>query len=368
MKKRIWLPLAGLSLALALFCGCGGRTDPGPIVTPSSTPLPLISTATPSPTPTATPTPTPTPTPSPTPSPTPTPAGLLGARYYPNAFRYDGQVTEEEDLYVSENVHITVRKFTDSTTFQKRITYFVADIKIQDIRSFRTAWAGATPVNEVTQSLKAYDDMVHPILSMNGDYISAKKIGIVIRNGTLYRSAETKFYDICALMKNGEMKIFPGDSFTVDEVLSYDPWQCWCFGPSLLDEDGNSKTEFQSNLTDTNPRSALGYYEPGHYCFVVVDGRKKGYSSGVTMRQLSKLMHHLGCKAAYNMDGGSSSQMRFLGELVNLPSGARKLPDIIYITEPPEEPLPEDWTDRYYAVAGTPKPTKRPTPRPTAVG
>ena len=56
-----------------------------------------------------------------------------------------------------------------------------------------------------------------------------------------------------------------------------------------------------------NPRSAVGYYEPGHYCFVVIDGRQPGYSKGATLMQLAQLFESLGCKEAYNLDGGKSA-------------------------------------------------------------
>ena len=39
-------------------------------------------------------------------------------------------------------------------------------------------------------------------------------------------------------------------------------------------EDGKAKTTFTSDVKPKNPRSVIGYYEPGHYCFVQVDGRK----------------------------------------------------------------------------------------------
>ena len=306
---------------------------------------------------------------TPLPVPSATPAGLCGARYWPDAFSYDGRVYTDEHAYVSDQVDIRVTTVTNNTTFNRRITYVLADIRLQDVRSFRTAWAGDSPLdNKKTKTIKEFDAQVDPILSMNGDYIAAKKFGIVVRNGEVFRAEETRFYDICALMKNGELRIFEGDSFTVEEVLAYDPWQVWCFGPSLLDEDGNPKTTFQSNLTGANPRAVLGYYEPGHYCFVVVDGRRKGYSDGLNMKQLSRLMASLGCRAAYNMDGGASAQIRFLGTTVNKPSGYRKIPDILNIAEPPDTPLPEDWTAQYIRVAGTPKPTPTPTPRPTPVG
>ena len=86
----------------------------------------------------------------------------------------------------------------------------------------------------------------------------------------------------------------------------------------------------EHRLQGHNPRTAIGYYEPGHYCFVVVDGR--GESVGVTLSSLSRLMEDLGCKAAYNLDGGDSAQLWWNGEIVSAASNtSRVIGDIIYL-------------------------------------
>ena len=45
------------------------------------------------------------------------------------------------------------------------------------------------------------------------------------------------------------------------------------------------------------------------------------------------LFASLGCKQAYNLDGGASSIMGFAGEVITNQSRDRKLPDIILVTE-----------------------------------
>ena len=79
-----------------------------------------------------------------------------------------------------------------------------------------------------------------------------------------------------------------------------------------------------------NPRSAIGYFAPGHYCFVVVDGRQKGYSEGMSLDELASTLASLGCQTAYNLDGGATAMMVFQGKLVNQPTnGGRTSSDII---------------------------------------
>lgn len=108
----------------------------------------------------------------------------------------------------------------------------------------------------------------------------------------------------------------------------------WSFGPALLDADGRAKTEFVTTVAEANPRTAVGCYEPGHYCFVAVDGRGMEGSAGMTMAELAALFEALGCKTAYNLDGGQSSVMAWdEGRVtVNAPAnGGRPVSDIIYI-------------------------------------
>ena len=54
----------------------------------------------------------------------------------------------------------------------------------------------------------------------------------------------------------------------------------------------------------------------------------------MTLAELSQVFADLGCKAAFNLDGGATAQMIFQGELVNRPyNGGRQSSDIICFSE-----------------------------------
>ena len=56
--------------------------------------------------------------------------------------------------------------------------------------------------------------------------------------------------------------------------------------------------------------------------------------SDLDMAELSDLMAELGCAAAFNLDGGQSSQMTFRHEVVNTPvNGGRYVNDIVMIRD-----------------------------------
>ncbi len=173
------------------------------------------------------------------------------------------------------------------------------------------------------------------LLAMTGDFYGYQDEGVVIRNGVVYRADDTNL-DICVLYYDGTVETFSPDAFNLDNAVAKGAYQGWTFGPALLDANGNLPTEYnaKSSIKDLNPRSGFGCIEPGHYCFVVVDGRDKGYSRGVTLEEFSQIFKNLGCVAAYNFDGGKSAVMTYNDEMVNLPyEGGRGVSDIVLIKE-----------------------------------
>ena len=52
------------------------------------------------------------------------------------------------------------------------------------------------------------------------------------------------------------------------------------------------------------------------------------------MEEFSQLFYDLGCKVAYNLDGGQSSVMTWDGKLANSAyNGGRRVSDFVYIPE-----------------------------------
>ena len=268
----------------------------------------------------------------PTPEPTPDPddwAALF-------AGHFTDQVLVTEDSYSSPNLSVTVSKVSteySSDTGSWPLTYFVADIYISDIRCFQTA----LPQSRNYENADRIARESGAVVAINGDFAIVHKAGPCVRNGDLYIDGLSSV-DACVLTYDGVMKTYLQGTYDKETLLEQDPYQVWLFGPALLDSEGQPLTEFNTSsaLLSRHPRTAVGYYEPGHYCFVVVDGRQNGYSAGLPMDGLAGLMADLGCKQAYNLDGGASSQFAFMGERINSPSGERTLYDMLIIREPEE--------------------------------
>lgn len=69
-----------------------------------------------------------------------------------------------------------------------------------------------------------------------------------------------------------------------------------------------------------HPRTAIGWDADGRLFFVVVDGRREGYSAGMSLPEMVGLFQRLGATDAINLDGGGSSALVVHGNVVNRPS------------------------------------------------
>jgi exopolysaccharide biosynthesis protein len=216
------------------------------------------------------------------------------------------------------------------------VTYYVADFYLRHITDLRTAMASEEFTTGVADSVINMATKNAALLAVSGDYFGIRQRGIVIRNGQVYR--KTKAHQICVLYYDGTMETYSFADFDVDKAIAGGAWQAWDFGPALLDRDGKAITEFQTGISGENPRIGIGYFEPGHYCLVAIDGRQS-HSRGMSLTEMARLFESLGCKRAYNLDGGHSAVMTYEGELFSSPSKGegRDISDIIYLAPAKKE-------------------------------
>ncbi len=243
---------------------------------------------------------------------------------------YTDTVIRGENSYTSPDLSVTV---TRHVTEDGETTYYLADIYLRDVTCLRTALANDQYGRGFRDTISSMASLHDALLAVNGDYYGNTDEGVVIRNGVIYRANPTDC-DVCVLYYDGSMRVMDGAAFSVEDAVTDGAWQAWTFGPSLLSGEGEALDSFSSTqrIISVNPRTAIGYYEKGHYCLMVVDGR--GESRGITLPELSRLFESLGCRAAYNLDGGNSSVMVWDDAVINDPSGGgRASSDAILIME-----------------------------------
>lgn len=257
------------------------------------------------------------------------------------------EVVITDTSYSSHDIHIDIFSFEEGEGVIKS-PYTVADIYVRDVRCLQSYFAGGKyiPTGHGEPMLDLMDKS-GAIVASNGDYYSMQLGSGVLRNGILYRYPVADF-DVFVLYDDGSVKIYRRKTIRTkagwEEAFDH-AWQAWSFGPSLLDENGVQYPNLRENLfgfvVNRNPRTGIGYFEPGHYCLVVIDGRSDE-ASGATIEELAAVFEDLGCSQAYNLDGGGSSVMAFNGEIVTNQSTERKLPDIILVAEYEESPAMQE--------------------------
>ena len=258
-------------------------------------------------------------------------------------WKFASLTTEEpvmtESGYTSHDICIRISSY-DSGEGVIDSPYTVADIYVRDIRCLQSYFAGAKyiPTGHGEDILTLMDES-GAIVAANGDYYSMQMGSGVLRNGILYRYPKADF-DVCVLYYDGTMTIYPAKTIRTQqdwEKAFENAWQVWSFGPSLLDDEGLAYTDLRSRIfpvvANRNPRTGLGYFEPGHYCLVVVDGRAGDSAPGASIEEFALIFESLGCRQAYNLDGGGTSRMAYRGEIITQPSQDRVLPDIILVAE-----------------------------------
>lgn len=265
------------------------------------------------------------------------------------ADKFTDQVISTDTSYTSPNVSVQITRNSYNTNrldksqggkhvkYGTNISYVLADIYVSDITCLQTWFAQNTYGVGYDEKLSDMSARMKSVLAVNGDSYSNsrhKSNGTIIRNGVIYRAQPTDM-ETCVLNWDGTMKIYNPEEMNTQQLIDSGAYQSWIFGPSLLDENGKAKTTFRTwpYITESHPRTAIGYYEPGHYCMLVVDGRQDS-SRGMFLDEMANLFEQLGCKAAYNLDGGHCSFMTLQDQVANNPyKPEHKIEDGIFITE-----------------------------------
>lgn len=242
--------------------------------------------------------------------------------------------------YQSDTISISIQQVSTGSG-NTALTYFVADVVLSDATQLSSAFAKDSfgqNIIEYTSQIASNNDA---IFAINGDYYGFRSDGIVIRNGVIYRDIPARIG--LAFYRDGSMKIYDETQTSAQQLLDEGVWNTLSFGPALIENSAVatnlSFVEVDTNfgnhsIQGANPRTAVGLIDENHFVFVVVDGRSPGYSTGVTLADLAQIFVDLGCIEAYNIDGGGSSTMYFMGRVVNNPLGKnqeRGTSDILFI-------------------------------------
>ncbi|MBR1820053.1 MAG: phosphodiester glycosidase family protein [Clostridia bacterium] len=245
----------------------------------------------------------------------------------------DGEVIQTETSYQSANLNITLSHYEFSVGSYEQVAY-VQDIYVRSIDCIHRRFAEDTFGKAITEGVLNMANRSNAVAAVNGDYYGHNNGGIVICDGVLYRDSFGADMQTLVLFRDGTMKCYrQASEFNAEQVMADGAWQSFSFGPIYVNGGSLNPNGYKSSNHD--PRTIIGMVEPGHYMFIVVDGRQKGYSEGLTYTESAEFCQKLGLITAFNLDGGKTSQMTFLGRIANQPyKNGREISDIVYVAEP----------------------------------
>lgn len=241
--------------------------------------------------------------------------------------------SEDEGLwiYVSQTSKVIIQRKYDAT---QPLTWFEADLygDLDAGEMLRTVQNDPEKMGKVRVDATETAKKHSVVFAMNTDYYTYRvavnnnrHTGVVIRDGRiLYADPYTEKQvtnsmfpnlDMLAFMPDGSLKVYHSWEKTAQEFIDEGVQTVYSFGPYLL-LDGKVSERAYANNENKNPRCAIGMVEPGHYVAIMCEGRLKR-SAGVTISYLAKMMRAKGCQVAFNMDGGQTAVMVFMGKQLN---------------------------------------------------
>lgn len=227
-----------------------------------------------------------------------------------------------QHFYVKDNLKV---KLVETRTSNQH--YWIAEVISSDTTPLKGAMANDT-YNGKRETISSMANRLGAILAINASGFYAKTntpMGTVVRNGKLVNIDRAYTGEILSLKSDGNLAFTTVNS--EEEFNNLDIKQTFTFGPILVRD--YQATEL--NDKSRHPRTAIGQLDDNRYLLVVVEGRMEG-ADGMTLGELQQLFLKLGCKTAYNLDGGGSTTLYFQGKVINTPSDGseRSVVDMIY--------------------------------------
>ncbi|MBE5803500.1 MAG: phosphodiester glycosidase family protein [Clostridiales bacterium] len=168
------------------------------------------------------------------------------------------------------------------------------------------------------------------VLAINGDYYPYRldrkqAAGNILRNyKPLYDYSDKNKrnfpnLDTLALLDDGTLQVYAGNEITASQLAERgNVHDALSFGPYLV-RNGEMRIYDGSSWDTPEPRCAIGMIGAGHYRILTVEGRMpKGGARGLNVNDLSKLMYSQGVSDGFNLDGGSTMVLIFMGRKLNL--------------------------------------------------
>lgn len=242
-----------------------------------------------------------------------------------------------EWTYVSRDIRVEVRQRVDKSGPHK---WLEAAIRYRDPAFFgamvnESTEENPTPSGTFMSKPTTIARNHRAILAFSDDFFAYRlfnkmKQGIIIRNKRVWSDktlrGDAKQWpplDVLALFEDGHMETFESDSHTAQAYLDMGVVSTFAFGPILV-QNGAPCSDLQKwRTTDRSPRMAMGITADGTVLAIDCLGRRKD-AVGVTITWLADKLVELGAVEAINLDGGNTTCMIFMDDVINRPADVKE--------------------------------------------
>ena len=250
------------------------------------------------------------------------------------------QLKYEIDLpeYQDPSIHVTRRSDRPILPDGKETRLYALRVKIADPSQLRTqSMKGFDKIGRVG-NIEVMANRVNAVVAFGGDYYCGDAKRFVLRQGTVYKESMAPGQDLLLIDEDGDFHILLASEHPEEmdktQVNGKKVVNALCFGPALI-KDGQKVTDFSSAPTHCDPeemheRCVFCQIGPLEYMVVACAHR------GLKLSEMADMILYLepDVQQAYNLDGGISTQLLFLGRRINntsvKPEDVRKLVDIVY--------------------------------------
>ncbi|MDL2220423.1 phosphodiester glycosidase family protein [Eubacteriales bacterium OttesenSCG-928-N14] len=258
---------------------------------------------------------------APTPSAAPTTAPTEDA-LFPEKER---TIMTEDGLhwyYANAGINIHIERVYDKP---KEQSYYVATVRLRDSGQMRYTLPDSTLAPSYENRDYTFDigRKQRAVLVISGAYFidADNRNGVVMMGEDIYQNDDGA--DVLALLPDGSLQGFLAGETDAETLQQMGVQTATSFGPLLM-RDGQVLQNhiMHSKVFGANPRMGIGMVDANHYIIICAEGRIPG-AKGFNLLEFAQLFEAYGCTLAYNLDGGITASISFMGSQLNR-NGDRK--------------------------------------------
>lgn len=198
---------------------------------------------------------------------------------------------------------------------------YMAKVRLHNVEALRVVLAG-DEVGAPGETTSAAAARSGAVLAVNaGGFFSHEgkllPVGITVIDGEVLTFADLHM-SFVGFNRRGQL--VGGVVSSREQLAAMDVLHGASFLPTLL-QDGVKQPIPREWANTRHPRTLIGHFQNDDLLFVVIDGRREGWSMGVTLEEAQDKLLEFRVRDAYNLDGGGSSTFYYDGKVLNRPSG-----------------------------------------------